>query len=197
MGDQAGKCGIISTDDGSGNPYKVTFENGKESSWLEPDKLRSSGCNGRDAFDVHARELLLASNAQVQQECSQLTLKLREALAEVRDRVTRDELPLLSLLQAEPLQLQSSHLSFQEYFAACALCEKDTVLSGSPPWQWPAWWANALTIGEEMGTDFGMGLLRAAGVKDETLDLTQKLGGDRTTALRAVAQMLVGLKSLK
>ena len=79
---------------------------------------------------VHARELLLASNAQVQRECLQLTPKLREALAEVRDRVTRDELPLLSLLQAEPLQLQSSHLSFQEYFAACALCEKDTVLSG-------------------------------------------------------------------
>ena len=44
----------------------------------------------------------------------------REALAEVRNRVARDELPLLSLLQAEPLQLQSSHLSFQEYFAARA-----------------------------------------------------------------------------
>ena len=39
----------------------------------------------------------------------------------MRERVARDELPLLSLLQAEPLQVQSSHLSFQEYFAACAL----------------------------------------------------------------------------
>ena len=53
----------------------------------------------------------------------------REALADVRNRVARDELPLLSLLQAEPLQLQSSHLSFQEYFAARALYEKGTVYS--------------------------------------------------------------------
>ena len=113
--------------------------------------------------------------------------KLREALAEVRDRVTRDELPLLSLLQAEPLQLQSSHLSFQEYFAACALCEKDTVLSGSPPWQWPAWWANALTIGEEMGEPFATGLVRAAHIDTgQVLNLSKKLGGDRPTVLRVV-----------
>merc|ERR1739841_273523 len=104
---------------------------------------------------------------------------MRGALAEVRGRVAKDRLPLLSLLQTEPLQLQSSHLSFQEYFAARALCEEGTVLSGAPPWQWPVWWANVVTLGAEMGGRFGRGLLRAAGVTDDTLDLSQqKLGGD-------------------
>lgn len=80
------------------------------------------------------------------------------ALAEVRDRVAHDALPLLSLLQTEPLQLQASHFSFQEYFAARSLCEEGTVLSG-PPWQWTSWWANTLDIGEEMGEPFARGLL--------------------------------------
>jgi hypothetical protein len=44
----------------------------------------------------------------------------RAAVAEVRERVGQDRLPLLSLLQVEPLEMQSSHLSFQEYFAARA-----------------------------------------------------------------------------
>lgn len=33
---------------------------------------------------------------------------------ELRRRVVRDELPLLSMLTADPLKMQSSHLSFQE-----------------------------------------------------------------------------------
>ena len=61
----------------------------------------------------------------------------RAALAELRRRVALDQLPLLSLLQADPLLMQSSHLSFQEYFAARALCEEGPVLTGPPPWRWP------------------------------------------------------------
>ena len=45
-------------------------------------------------------------------------------------------------------------------------------------------------IGGEMGAGFGRGLLRAAGVEGGALDLSQKLGGDRRTALRAV-QLLI------
>ena len=44
-------------------------------------------------------------------------------------------------------------------------------------------------MGNEMGEGFGRGLLRAAGV-GERLELRGRLGGDRDTALRAVAQMM-------
>ena len=65
------------------------------------------------------------------------------------------------------------------------------MLSGAPPWQWPAWWANAVTLGAEMGAGFGRGLLRATGVTGDTLDLSQKLRGDRPTVLRVVCELIV------
>ena len=115
----------------------------------------------------------------------------------IRERVRRDELPLLSLLQANPLQMQASHLTFQEFFAVCALCEEGTVLQGVPPWQWPVWWANAVKMGEEMGAPFARGLLRAAGVKGDSLDLSGgKLGGDRPTVLRVVMLFMAVLTKI-
>ena len=88
-------------------------------------------------------------------------------------------------------------MQFQEYFAACALCEAGTVLSGSPPWQWPAWWSNALSLGTEMGDVFGSGLLRAAGVSGDVLDLSGKLGVDRQMALRVVVELMASLTSVR
>ena len=123
--------------------------------------------------------------------CAQLSLLLREALEEMRERVANDKLPLFSLLETEPLKLQSSHLSFQEYFAARMLCEEGTHLSGVPPWQWSAWWQNAVKLGSEMD-GFGSGMLRAAGVQGDTLDLSRKLGGDRPTVLMVLCAMLKG-----
>ena len=128
--------------------------------------------------------------------CAQLPPLLREALKQVRHRVARDELPLFSLLQTEPLRLQSSHLSFQEYFAARALCEKGTRLSGVPPWQWSAWWRNAVKLGSEMD-GFGSGLRRAAGVQGDALKLSNKLDGDRPTVLVALCTMLKGSQIAK
>ena len=61
------------------------------------------------------KELL---SVQTRNACAQLPAAMRSAIEQVRLRVARDELPLFSLLQAQPLWLQSSHLSFQEYFAA-------------------------------------------------------------------------------
>ena len=88
--------------------------------------------------------------------------------------------------------MQSAHLSFQEYFAAHAICSgKYRLPEGSPPpWQWPAFWANAVTLGSEMGDGFGRGLLRMAGVTGDTLDLSQKLGGDRPTVRIVLAIMM-------
>jgi hypothetical protein len=123
--------------------------------------------------------------------CNQLPLLMREALKQMRERVANDKLPLFSLLETEPLKLQSSHLSFQEYFAARVLCEEGTHLSGVPPWQWPAWWQNAVKLGSEMD-GFGSGMLRAAGVQGNALSLSRKLGGDRPTVLMVLCAMLKG-----
>ena len=110
--------------------------------------------------------------------------ELREALAKIIERVLQDRMPLLSMLQAQPLQVQSSHLSFQEYFAARAICT-GARLPG-PPWRWSAWWRNTLMLGSELGDDFGVGLLRAAGCDASHLDLKGKAGaGDRPSGARA------------
>jgi hypothetical protein len=113
----------------------------------------------------------------------------RAAVMHVRELVRQDRLPLLRLLQVEPLQVQSAHLSFQEYFAARAICSgKYRLPEGSPPpWQWPAWWANVVTFGSEMGDAFGNGLKQTAGVTGDTLDLSAKLGGDPPTVRRVLA----------
>ena len=87
--------------------------------------------------------LTMADNERLpalERAVKQLTSEEQETLDNVRGRVAEDKLPLLSLLQIEPLQMQSSHLSFQEYFAARAICSgKYRLPEGSPPpWQWPA-----------------------------------------------------------
>ena len=173
--------------------HYVTFADGTKSDYMSDDSLTSSGL---DETKVLARAMAACAD-DVRTACeAKLSDGMRKALRTVRERVMRDELPLLSLLQAEPLQLQASHLSFQEYFAARALCEEGTVLSGAPPWQWPAWWANAVKLGEEMGEPFARGLLRAAGVEGDALDLSAKLGGDRPTVLRVVVLFSAVLTSV-
>ena len=52
-------------------------------------------------------------------------------------------------------------------------------------------------MGGEMGEPFAKGLLRAAGVEGDVLDLSQKLGGDRRTAVAAVTHLARELTSLK
>eukprot|EP00966_Prymnesium_polylepis_P155979 3604023-Prymnesium_polylepis.1 len=98
--------------------------------------------------------------------------------------------------------MQSSHLSFQEYFAATAICSGKYRLPkrSPPPWQWPVSWANAVAIGAEMGEAFGHGLLRAAGVEDDTLDdgfFKQDHNSDFDTSLRVVCEMARALKKVE
>ena len=193
-GEHKGKRGVVMEDDKSGNPYKVSFADGTRTYWLRPTELKTSGKMGEMAFLVHA---LQQRPNELQELCVAMPAEMRDALASVRERVGQDKLPLLSLLTADPLQVQSSHLSFQEYYAARQICEEGTVLPDTPPWQWPAAWANTLTIGAEMGAAFSVGLKRAAGVHGDALDLGGKLGGDRVTALKAVGVLAQALRSLK
>ena len=99
-----------------------------------------------------------------------------------------DRMPLLSVLQTRPLRLQASHLSFQEYFAARAICE-GAVLP-TRPWQLPVSWANAVRLGVEMGEAFGHGLLKSASPNLEAESLQVSIGGHHQTAATALAAAL-------
>ena len=57
------------------------------------------------------------------------------------ERVQQDRLPLLNLIQASPLEMQSSHLSFQEFYAATAICKGyELPPEAMAPWRWAPWW---------------------------------------------------------
>jgi hypothetical protein len=129
--------------------------------------------------------------------CATLPAEAKAALRAVRERVARDRLPLLSLLEAKPLQMRSSHLSFQEYFTVRAICTgKHPLPRESPPWKWKASWANVAKLGLENGTRFGDGLLRAADVEGDELNLSGQLGGDRPTVLAVVCALMGSLRVL-
>ena len=102
------------------------------------------------------------------------TLVDADALRTLGARALQDRMPLLSVLQVEPLQMQAAHLSFQEYFVARAICEGagqlklPIELRGSNEdvheveLSFEAWWSNTAKLGIEMGDGFGRGLLQAA-----------------------------------
>ena len=124
-------------------------------------------------------------------------IEAKKALRAVRERVAQDRLPLLSLLESEPLLMRSSHLSFQEYFTVRAICTgKHRLPRDSPPWKWGPFWANVAKMGRENGTTFGSGLLGAAGVEGDELNLRGKLGGDRPTVLAVVCALMGSLRVL-
>jgi hypothetical protein len=81
-------------------------ESGTESGWIATQNVASSGV---DEMSVLLRAMD-ASASEVREACATLSQQTRDALDEVRRRVKRDKLPLLSLLQTDPLQMQSSHL---------------------------------------------------------------------------------------
>ena len=113
-----------------------------------------------------------------------------QALDVLRERAKTDRVPLLTLLQARPLQLQAAHLSFQEFFAARALCAGATL--PTTPWQLPAWWRNTLRLGLEMGEPFLEALLAACGDRLRGRQVrVPALGGDRPTSASALGAALL------
>ena len=132
-----------------------------------------------------------------------------DVLRTLEARALQDRMPLLSVLQVEPLQMQAAHLSFQEYFVAQAICEGagqlelPIELKGSNgdvhvvKLSFTAWWSNTAKLGNEMGDGFGRGLLRAAGVEGDAPSLRVKLAGDRPTSLVMVQALMVVSSSLE
>ena len=77
-------------------------------------------------FEAHADEQRIITEAHLAAAAARIGARIGMAAAqraadELRALVARDGLPLVRLLEAEPLQMQAFHLSFQEYFAMLAI----------------------------------------------------------------------------
>ena len=137
-------------------------------------------------FEAHVRQARVITSDHL--EAASRRVGGARALLLLKERVAADRMPLLSLLQASPLQLQASHLSFQEFFTCQAICEGATP--PLPPWALPAWWANTLRLGTEMSAAFGEGLARAAGEELSRRSVRLSLTGDADTSSTAIGLAL-------
>lgn len=202
-GPRCGDVGILSKDTRSNlvngkapsSPFKVKFTDSTTSSWLKESDLSSSGLD-QVAFD--ARFGGEGKSRALKRAIEKLPVNLKAAVEALKSRVMQDQLLLLRLLHSEPLQMEASHLSFQEYYAARAIYSGQP-LPGQPPWRWSVWWANALRLGKEFGPGFGRGLVASChpAVLSDKLDLVGQLGGHRQTSLAAVAEMMLsGVSSI-
>ena len=129
------------------------------------------------------RLLDLEADEKLQQE-------LRTTWTSVQQQLTEGRIPLLSMLQREPLEFQFSHLSFQEYFTVCAICEGLPLKPEVMPWRWLAWWKNVLRFGGELKR-FGPGLVKSSGVSElRALNLSGKLVPDLSVVADALLHMI-------
>ena len=108
------------------NPLKVKFSGGRTSGWIKEGDLETSGLDAgafEVKFGVDGRQKAMRTAVQ------KLPEGLQDAVQALRARVAHDRLPLLTMLQAEPMLMQSAHLSFQEFYCARAL-HKGMALPG-------------------------------------------------------------------
>jgi len=115
---------------------------------------------------------------------AQLVTDGESCLERLKELALKERMPLLSLLQSQPLKLQSTHLSIQEFYAARAVCE-GAVLP-KPPWELPVSWANTVRLGLDMGIDFCQGLLRSSGKALQGPSVRVTIRGDRHTSALAL-----------
>ena len=154
---------------------------------LKAIQLRTSGPEGRDE-----------RAAAVKAACKQLPAARQEEVSGICERVRQDRLPLLSLISALPIEMQSSHLSFQEFFCAQAICKGYALPpEASAPWCWSPWWGNTLRLGNEIGKEFETGLLNASAEAGTTmLNLRAHVGGHRPTSFTAIGLLLRAVVSV-
>ena len=110
------------------------------------------------------------------------------SLKRFKELALAERMPLLSLLQAHPLQLQSTHLSIQEFYAARAVCEKARL--PKQPWELSAFWANTVRLGLDMGAEFGKGLHSSSGKALKGSSVRVTIRGDRHTSALALGAAL-------
>ena len=174
-------------------------------------------------IDVHAREQSIISTEHIRRAAHELGSDsassagaadgalVAAATRALCNLAQQGRMPLLSLVRVLPRHYEASHCSFQEFYAARAICHgllgttRDRLLPSTPPWRWGGWWANVLAFGMQMGEAFEQGLLKAAGVEYHLinhefvsfLDLQGIIVGEepRKVALLAVAILLRAVTS--
>ena len=70
-------------------------------------------------------------------------------------QIRHDRVPLLSMLQTDPLEVQAPHLSFQEFMVALAIQDDATKLPVQSLEKLDAFWANVIRLGSGLGEQFG------------------------------------------
>ena len=198
-GESAGRVGLLTSDSRGKlinghtprSPFRITFFDQTLSPWVKTGDFISSGLehapyNTKMGVDGQRKAIRLAFD--------KLPEAFHQAVHAVCTWVLTDQMPMLSLLQSEPLKMQASFPFLQEFFSARALC-KGRALPGEPPWRWSAWWSNTLRLGSEMGKSFGSGLVRStcSGLK---LDLAGQVAGHRPTSIAAISQLMLGVMSM-
>lgn len=110
-------------------------------------------------FEAHVEQQRVITEKHLQTAADSLG---SGAIDELRSLVLKDQLPLMRLLHAEPLQMQAFHLSFQEFYAMCAVRDRALPL---PQFRWAVWWSNAVHMGVQTGAKFGDAFADAAGLQ--------------------------------
>ena len=110
-------------------------------------------------FEAHAAQQRIITEVHLEAAARRVNV----SAIELRKRVEQDRLPLLRLLQAEPLEMQAFHLSFQEYYAMRALAARGS--HSLPDFRvGDVWWTNAVLMGVQTGDAFGENFAEAAGL---------------------------------
>jgi len=104
--------------------------------------------------------------------------------------IRRDRVPLLSLLQAEPLEVQAPHLSFQEFMVAQAIADGAELPVKSVEQLRPSW-ANVMRLGAGLGEGFCLALAERLGLSVvEALQVHLQHPANEVPCCAAVAAVL-------
>ena len=98
-----GRRGVMGRID-PGAAFKVTFPDGTKTGYLKAHQVHSSGLN-QTSYEQHVASAKLLQLPVLRAACDALPQDQSDALSSLEKRVAQDRLPLLSLVQAAPLQV--------------------------------------------------------------------------------------------
>ena len=156
------------------------------------------------------------SNARLaaqQKALYKLSPNARSTLSAVLSAAKNDALPLLlksppkagdDPKQQQQLVLAPTEASCAPFFATEALCKGlELPPEVNEPWRWSEWWADVLRLGAEIGPAFHRGLLKAScdelrvnKATGSELQIRARVGGHRSTALKAIGLLLRAVTTL-